>query len=134
MQKLLRQKRRYYEKHLQVGAAKEGITYSFDNGQIITFQDSFKCLGDIPFTVYFDFETTTGDSVFFARKMFVVSCCQICLFHPALGLDKFASFKSFQQSAEKMYDLGNFKQDHVAFFNTRTFFSTKRCSICCVSS
>ena len=35
------------------------------NGQIISFQDNFKCLAHIPFNVYFDFETTSGDSVFF---------------------------------------------------------------------
>ena len=92
------------KKHLQVCTTKEGITYSFDNGQIITFQDNFRYLGYVPFTVYFDFETTTGDSVFFDPKMFLVSYCQIYSFHPALGLDKIAIFGSFQQSAEEMYD------------------------------
>ena len=53
------------KKHLSICAAREGITYSFDNGQIITFQDNFKYLGDVPFTVYFDLKTTTGDSGFF---------------------------------------------------------------------
>ena len=48
------------KKHLTICAAREGITYSFDNGQIINFQDNFKYLGDVPFTVYFDFEITTG--------------------------------------------------------------------------
>ena len=56
------------KKHLTICAAREGITHSFDNGQIITFQDNFKYLGDVPFTVYFDFETTTGDSVFFLSE------------------------------------------------------------------
>ena len=45
------------KKHLPISAAREGITYVFDNGQIIIFQDNFKYLGDIPFSVYFDFET-----------------------------------------------------------------------------
>ena len=45
---------------------KEGISYCFDNGGIISFQDNL-------FTVYFDFKTTTGDYVFFEPKMFVVS-------------------------------------------------------------
>ena len=53
------------KKHLRICAARERITYSFDNGQIITFQDNFKYLGDVPFIIYFDFETTTGDSVVF---------------------------------------------------------------------
>ena len=99
------------KKHLQVCAAKEGIIYSFDNGQIITFQDNFKYLGDVLFTVYFDFETTTGDSV-----TEFMSYCKIYSFHPALGLDKIVIFRSFQQSAEEMYDLSHFKQEHVAFF------------------
>ena len=82
------------KKHLQVCAAKGGITCFFNNGQIITFQDNFKYLGDIPFTIYFDFETTTGDSVFFDPKIFVKSHCQIYSFHPALGLDKIVIFRS----------------------------------------
>ena len=52
------------------------------NGQIISFQDNFKCLAHVPFNVYFDFETTSGDSVFFFHsKMFIVSYCQIYSFH-----------------------------------------------------
>ena len=54
--------------HIKICAAKEGMTYRFDNGDIISFQDNFKYLGDVPFTVYFDFETTTGDSVFLIQK------------------------------------------------------------------
>ena len=56
------------KKHLRICEKREGITYSFDNGQIITFQDNLEYLGDAPFTVHFDFETTTGDSVFFTQK------------------------------------------------------------------
>ena len=58
-----------------VCAAKERIIYTFDNRKIISFQDNFKVLGDVPFTVYFDFETTTGDTLFLDPKMFVVSYC-----------------------------------------------------------
>lgn len=34
-------------------------------------------MGDLPFNVYFDFETTTGDSVLHYPKMFGLSYCQI---------------------------------------------------------
>ena len=37
------------EKHLSICAAKEGVTYSFDNGQTINYRDSFKYIGDFPF-------------------------------------------------------------------------------------
>ena len=56
------------QKHLSICPATGGITYSFDNSQIIDYQDNYKYIGDLPFTVYFDFETTTGNSVFFDSK------------------------------------------------------------------
>ena len=97
------------KKHTHVCAAKGGITYCFNNGEIISFQDNFKYLGDVPFTVYIDFEKTTGDIVFFDPKMFIVSYCQIYSFHHILNLEKIVIFRSFQQSAEEIYDLSHFK-------------------------
>ena len=53
------------KKHLSICSATEGKTYAFENGQILNYQDNFKYLGDLTFTVYFDFETTTGNNCFF---------------------------------------------------------------------
>ena len=58
-----------WKKHIAICAVREGITYSFYKGQIITFQDNFKYLGDVTFFVYFNFETTSGDSVFFLPEI-----------------------------------------------------------------
>ena len=103
--------------HLSICAAREGITYVFDNGLIITFQDNFKYLGDVPFSVYFDFETTTTCGyVFFDAKMFVISYCQLYSFHPSLNLNKIVIFRSFQETTEEIYDLNHVKQEHVPFF------------------
>ena len=68
------------KKHRLVCTAKEGITCSFDNGQILDYQENFKYQGDLPFFVYFDFETTTGNAVFFDPVMYVISYCQIFTF------------------------------------------------------
>lgn len=57
------------KKHLSICGAREGITCSFDNGQSLNYQDHFKYQGDLLFSVYFDFETTTGNAVFFDPKM-----------------------------------------------------------------
>ena len=54
--------------HISVCAAKEGITYYFDNATIIDYKDNYKYMCDVPFTVYFDFETTAGNAGFFMRK------------------------------------------------------------------
>ena len=83
------------KKHLAICTAREGTTCSFDNGQIITFQDIFKYLSDVPFTVYLDFDVTSGDSVFFDPRMIVVSYCQIYSFHPSLNLDKIVIYRSY---------------------------------------
>ena len=57
--------------------------------------------------------------------MFVVSYCQIYSFHPNLNLEKIVIFRSFQQSAEEIYDLSHFRQEHVAFFDRTTFYQLK---------
>ena len=79
----------------------------------ISFQDNFGHPRDIPFTVYFDFETTVGDNIFQGPKMFVISYFQIYAIHPALYLDKIVIFRSFQHSAEEIYDLNHFRQEHI---------------------
>ena len=113
------------KKHLSICAAKECITYFVDNGQIIDYQDNFKYKGDVPFCVYFDFERTTGDSVFFDSKMYVISYCQIYSFHPALNLEKVVIYRSFQQTPEEIYDLGDLRSEHESFFDNVTYIQMK---------
>ena len=108
------------DKHLSICAAKEGITYSFDNSQIIDYQDNYKYMGDLPFSVYFDFETTTGNAVFFGSQMYVMSYCMIISFNKALNFDKIVIFRSYQQTSIEPYDISHFKQEHVPFFDQVT--------------
>ena len=57
--------------------------------------------------------------------MFVVSYCQIYLFHPDLNLDKIVIFRSFQEKAEEIYDLRHFRHEHVPYFDKITFYQLK---------
>ena len=41
------------KKYLSICAAREGITYAFDKGQIINVQDDLKYLGDVPMLFIF---------------------------------------------------------------------------------
>ena len=75
----------------------------------------------MPFTVYFDFETTIGDSILHNPKMFAISYCQIYTFHPDLKLDKIVIFRSFQQNVEEIYSLNHFSQEHIKYFYAVTF-------------
>ena len=56
------------EKHLSCCAGKAGFTFSFDNGKILDYQDHYKNIGDLSFSLYYDFETTTGSVVFLMQK------------------------------------------------------------------
>ena len=53
--------------------------------------------------------------------MFVISYCQIYTFYPSLNLDKIVIFRSFQQSAEEMFDLSHFRREYEPFFDKITF-------------
>ena len=108
------------KKHISVCSAKEGTSYSFDNAQITDYQDNYKFMDDLPFSIYFDFETTTGNAAFFDSKMYVVSCCMIVSFNPSLNFDKMVIYKSYQQTAVELYGISHFQQEHVPFFNQVT--------------
>ena len=102
------------KKHAQVCGAKEGITYCFDNWEIISFHNNFKYLGDVPFPLKYILISkqpqVTLFVCFFDPNMFVVSYFHIYSSHPSLNLEKILIFRSFQQSAEE------------------------RCCLCCVST
>ena len=53
------------KKHMSVCSGKAGFEFSFENGKIIDYQDHYNNLSDLPFSVYYDFETTTGNAVLF---------------------------------------------------------------------
>ena len=70
------------KEHLSCCSGKAGFTFSFYNGKAIDYQDHYNNLGNMPLSVYFDFEITTGDAGFFYAKMYVVSYSIIVAFHP----------------------------------------------------
>ena len=99
------------KKHIKSYSDVTGIVYIFENNKIFSFQNNFKYIGDLPFVVYFDFETTTGDSILHDSKMFVISYCQICSFHPDLKLDKIIIFVAFNKQKRKFIALVIFHKD-----------------------
>ena len=96
------------KEHIDSCAGQAGFSYSFDNGKIINYEDNFRKLGDLPFVVYYDFETTTGSVVFFDAKMYVVSYCIIIAFHPDLNIPRLYIYRSYDQSDEALSSLHHF--------------------------
>ena len=91
------------QKHISCCSGKAGFEFSFDNGKLIDYQDHYSNLGDVPFSIYYDFETTTGSMFFclfvclFVFFVFfdVMSYCMIIEFHPSIKLPRISIFRSF---------------------------------------
>ena len=108
------------QKHLSVCTGKAGYEFTFDNGKIIDYQEHYSNIGDVPFSIYYDFETTTGSAVFFDEKMFVVSYCVIIAFHQTINLPRIVIFRSFDQHENELYSLSHFNISDFDFFNQNT--------------
>lgn len=93
---------------MKVGSRMPEIIYKFENQNIANFEVNFKKKGDITFTMYFDFETSTGttsqnhlehvemDQMFYSL---------IFAFHLKLQLDGKVIIRSFNHSLEKVNDV-----------------------------
>ena len=83
--KFFRQKNKK-ENHARVCSGKPGIVYNFCSQTLTNFEDNYKAKGDVPFSIYFDFETTSPtDSEWLnpeEKKMFVMSYVIVAAFHP----------------------------------------------------
>ena len=67
----IRQKR-----HIENCSGRTGVVYNFNNQNLIRYKDNVHAKGDVPFVLYFDFETTapTNDCLDpEQKKMYVVS-------------------------------------------------------------
>ena len=70
----LRQDR--HKRHVENYAGIPGIVYNFKTKNLITFQDNFDAKGNLPFVMYFDFETTAAtDNIFDPEQ----KKCLLCL-------------------------------------------------------
>ena len=99
-------------------SGKPEVVYNFNNKCLISYQDNFHTKVDVPFVVYFDFETTapTGNCLDSEqKKMFVVSYVRIVAFHPALKLDRIIIYRSFAYSIEQLTTLDYFSREQITF-------------------
>ena len=84
----------------------------------MSYQDNFHNKGDVPFVIFFDFETTapTDNCLDPEQKtMFVVSYVMIVAFHPVLKLDRIIIYRSFAHSLEQLTTLNYFSREQISF-------------------
>ena len=56
------------EKHVKCCAGQAGYSLVFDQS-VVNYQENFNKIGDVPFSIYYDFETTTGSAIYTDAKM-----------------------------------------------------------------
>ena len=111
------------KKHLSICSGKAGFTFSFDNGKIVDYQDHYKNLGDLPFSIFYDFGTTTGSVIFFDAKMYVVRYCMVVAFHPDLKIPRLMIFRSYDQNQNALTLLSHFDALEFNFFKDPEIFN-----------
>ena len=52
------------QRHMNSCALIPGIVYKFENQNMQTLFDNVKFVGDLSFSIYFDFETTSGKKIY----------------------------------------------------------------------
>ena len=85
----------------------------------LSYQDNFHAKGDVPFVIYFDFETAAPTDTCLdpkQKKMFVISYVMIVAFHPELQIDRIIIQRSFAHSIEQL-SLDYFTREQINFID-----------------
>ena len=107
------------ENHLKVCSGKPGIVYNFCSQTLTSFEDNFKSKGDVPFTIYFDFETTSPTDADWLnpedKKMFVVSYVIVVAFHPFFNFEKILVQRSVSHPKKELISINYLSREQFAF-------------------
>ena len=116
--KFFRQKNKK-DHHLKICSGKPGVVYNFCSQTLTSFEDNYSAIGDVPFSIYFDFETTSPtDSEWLDpedKKMFVMSYVIIVAFHPHFNFDRILVQRSFCHSKEQLTSVNYLTREQFTF-------------------
>ena len=96
------------------------VIYNFNNQNLISYRGNFHTKRDIPFIIYFHFETTAPTDYCLdpeQKKIFVVSYVMIVAFHPELEQDRIVIQRSYSHSIEQLTSLNYFTQEQINFLD-----------------
>ena len=82
-------------------------------------------MGELPFAVYFNLETTCGKKEFYnveksGKDMYPVSYCFVVAFQQSLGLDRITVLRSFNNSFEQLHDISYLTAEMITYFDPIT--------------
>ena len=118
-----------HKRHTENCLGVPGVIYNVNTKSLISFQDSFNSKGNLPFVLYFDFETT--DNIFDPeqKKMFVVSCVLTVAFYQALNLNRIIIQRSYSHSLEELTTIKYLNDDQMKFIDLQTLNQLKDIAI-----
>ena len=104
------------KKHLQICSKRPGITYKFNKEHLTTFEENFKLLGHLPFTVYFDLETNCVRKLYEdftdpTKNMYPISYCFVIAFNSVFYLNKITVLRSLTHTIENLADVSYLTND-----------------------
>ena len=100
-----------------------GIIYKFENQNIQTFFDNMKLMGELPFSIYFDFETTSCKKIYNNDEdstLYPVPYVFVVAFHPGLDIEKIFVVRSFNHTFEQLNYVGSLADEMLPYFNPIT--------------
>ena len=107
------------ENHLKICSGKPGVVYNFCSRTITSFEENYKLKGDVPFAIYFDFETTAPtDSAFLdpeQMEMFVVSYVMVVAFHPFYNFDRILIQRSIHYDKKELSGIRYLTREQLQF-------------------
>ena len=77
----------------------------------------------MPFSVHYDFETTTGSAVFFDAEMYVISYCMVVTFHPEVNIPRLVIFRCYDQTLDELQSITHFQILDFNFFDDKDNFN-----------
>ena len=104
--------------HIKCCAGQAGYSLVFDQ-LVVNYQENFNKISDLPCSVYYDCETTTGSAIYTDAKMYVVSYCMIVAFHTELKMPPLVIYRTSDQSLPELRSLDYFNQLKNNFMSYR---------------
>ena len=105
--------------HIKNCSGIPGVIYNNNTQNLVTLQDNYQGKGGLPFSICFDFETTSPTDAKWLNpedlKMFVVSYVMIIAFHPALNIDKILIERSYAHSEKDLPNLNYLTNKQLQF-------------------
>ena len=99
-----------------------GILYKFENQNIQTFFDNVKFMGNVPFSIYFDFRPPV-EKIYNSGEdamLYPVSYAFVVAFYLSLNLDRIFVVRSFNHTFDQLNDVGYLLDEMLPYHNPIT--------------